>query len=107
MLKYRKINRLFNYNYEYCSLYFLYKYHYHFFQSLINCGKKLWAFNFFLDIKYGLKKIENIDPLIIFFVAIINISPEILLFPLKLGGLVSEVPMPISVKNKLFLQLNE
>jgi hypothetical protein len=38
---------------------------------------------FFINIKYGLKKIENIDPLIIFFIAIINISPEILLFPLN------------------------
>jgi len=101
MLKYRKNKRLFNYNYEYCSLYFLYKYHYHFFQSLIYCGRKLWAFNFFINIKYGLKQIENIDPLIIFFVAIINISPEVLLFPLKLGGLVSEVPMPISVKKQI------
>lgn len=38
---------------------------------------------FFLNIKYGLKNIENIDPLITFFVAIINISPEVLLFPLN------------------------
>jgi ribosomal protein S7 len=39
--------------------------------------------------------------LIIFFVSIINISPEVLLFPLKLGGLVSEVPMPISLKKQI------
>jgi ribosomal protein S7 len=48
-----------------------------------------------------LKKSEFIDPLLIFFVAITNITPEILLFPLKLGGVTSEVAMPISLKKQI------
>jgi len=48
-----------------------------------------------------LKKSESIDPLLIFFVAITNITPEVLLFPLKLGGVTSEVAMPITSRKQI------
>jgi len=40
------------------------------------------------------------DPLFIFFIAITNIAPEVLLFPLKKAGIISQVPMPISNNKK-------
>ena len=51
--------------------------------------------------KYELKKTESIDPLLISFVAITNITPEVLLFPLKLGGVTSEVAMPITIRKQI------
>jgi small subunit ribosomal protein S7 len=48
-----------------------------------------------------LKKNEGIDPLFIFFVAITNIAPEVLLFPLKKAGIINQVPMPISNKKQI------
>lgn len=101
MLSYRNKYRLFNYKYENNFLYILFKFHYHFFHSLISRGRKIWAFNFFIHTKYELKKNELIDPLLVFFVAMTNLTPEILLFPLKLGGLISEVAMPISIKKQI------
>lgn len=101
MIKIRKNKRLFNYKYENNSLYFLYKYHYQFFYSLINRGKKLWAFTFFMNVKFGLKQSECIDPLFIFFIAISNITPEVLLFPFKSGGIVNEIAMPITIRKQI------
>jgi hypothetical protein len=56
----------------------------------------LWAFNFFRRIKYELKHKEKIEPNLIFFFALIKITPNILLFPYKVGGKVEGVPMAIS-----------
>ena len=101
MVKFIVKKRLFNYKYEYNSLYILYKYHTHFFHSLINRGNKIWAFNFFINIKFTLKQNEQIDPLLIFFLAISNITPEVLLFPFKSSGLVNEVAMPITIRKQI------
>lgn len=101
MLKIRNKNRLFNLKNEHNSLYILYKYHYHFFHSLINRGNKLWAFNFFVQLKFELKSIEKLDPLLVFFLAINNISPQVLLFPYKSGGIVNDVAMPISIRKQI------
>lgn len=105
MIKYRNKYRLFNYKYESSFLYIWYKYHSHFFHSLISRGRKIWAFNFFIKVKYELKKNESIDPLLIFFVAITNITPEVLLFPLKLGGVTSEVAMPITIRKQIIFSI--
>lgn len=101
MIKIRKNKRLFNYKYQNKSLYFLYKYHNHFFNSLINRGRKLWAFTFFINVKFCLKEYECIDPLVSFFIAMSNITPQVLLFPLKSGGIVNEVAMPITVRKQI------
>jgi len=101
MVKFRDKKRLFNYKYEHDSLYLWYKYHNHFFHSLINRGNKLWAFNFFINVKFSLKKSEQIDPLLVFFLSISNITPEVLLFPFKSGGLINEVAMPITIRKQI------
>jgi ribosomal protein S7 len=101
MSKIRKNKRLFNYKYQNKSLYFLYKYHNHFFNSLINRGRKLWAFTFFINVKFELKQYECIDPLVSFFIAMSNITPQVLLFPLKSGGIVNEVAMPITIRKQI------
>jgi ribosomal protein S7 len=48
-----------------------------------------------------LKKSEFVDPLLVFFIAITNITPEVLLFPLKQGGIVNEVAMPITIRKQI------
>lgn len=101
MLTKRDQNRLFNNKYQHDTLYLLYKYHYHFFHSLINRGNKLWAFNFFIEVKFFLKLDEELDPLILFFLAITNITPEVLLFPYHSGGIVNSVAMPITLRKQI------
>lgn len=65
-------------------------YHNLFYRSLIFKGKKLWAFNFLCNLKYELKIKENIEPFWIFLVALIKISPEVLLFPKKRGSVYND-----------------
>lgn len=101
MVAFRDKKRLFDFKYEHDSLYILYKYHSHFFHSLIHRGCKLWAFNFFIKVKFSLKSSEQIDPLLIFFLAINNITPEVLLFPFKSGGQINEVAMPITIRKQI------
>jgi len=88
---------------NYCNFftYYFFRYHRIFFGSLIFNGRKLWAFNFFSKLKYDLKIKEHIDPNLIFFFAMIKITPNVLLFPYKLGGKVQGVPLPISWHKKL------
>lgn len=58
-----KFNKNIKYNskFDYCS-YMAYRYHHLFFHSLIFKGYKLWAFNFFISLKFELKKREMVDP---------------------------------------------
>jgi len=85
--------------------YIWHRYHFLFFQSLINCGKKLWAFNFIIKLKKELKKQEQIDPLLSLFLALINITPEVLLFPYKTGGEIYSVGMPITIKKQIIFAI--
>jgi hypothetical protein len=57
-------------------------YHISFFGSLIFHGKKLSAFGFFLRLKYELKLRELNDPYLIFLVAMMKVTPKILLRPM-------------------------
>lgn len=61
--------------------------------SLIFRGRKQWAFNFFLNLKYELKKREKVEPILTFVVAMMSISPSVLLYKLRLGGSFHGVPM--------------
>jgi len=63
----------------------------------------LHAFNFLIKIKQGLKLKENIDPLKVFLVSLMSVTPNIYLLPLKLGGRSVGVPLPISEKKKISL----
>jgi len=98
-------NSIFNKNekflkkYEYYS-YLWYRYHRLFFKSLIFKGRKLWAFNFFINLKYELKLQEKIDPFWTFIIALMKITPEVMLFPKKLGGVIHWVPLPIGERKK-------
>lgn len=98
MIHYKKLKRKLYYNMQ--NFYF-FKYHSCFLGSLIFRGKKIWAFNFFNRLKYQLKLKENIEPNVVFFLAMLKITPNVLLFPLKIGGKLEKVPMPISWKKKV------
>jgi hypothetical protein len=54
-----------------------------------------------LNLKYKLKLREEFDPNLIFFFAMVKITPNVLLFPYKLGGKLQGVPLPISLNKKL------
>jgi len=92
--------KAFNKNYRYLPEFnyfefFYFTYHRLFFGSLIYRGRKLWAFKFFQALKFELKQRELVEPVWIFLVSILNITPELILFPKKLGGTSKYVPLPI------------
>lgn len=60
----------------------------------------MWAFNFFVNLKYELKIRENVDPFWIFLISLMKITPEVLLFPIKRGGGVQLVPLPINERKQ-------
>jgi len=95
---YKLIKRKRNYNF---FNYLFYRYHRIFFGSLIFKGRKLWAFNIFFRLKYNIKIKEGVEPNLLFFYSMLNISPTVLLFPLKIGGKVQGVPLSISISKKL------
>jgi len=72
-----------------------------FFGSLVFSGFKLAAYNNFIKIKQGLKRKESMDPYKLFLVAMMMITPNIYLLPLKLGGRSVGVPLPITEKKKV------
>lgn len=80
-----------------------FRYHTVFFGSLIFSGRKLNAFNIFILVKQGLKFKEKNDPYKIFLVALMMVTPNVYLLPIKLGGRSVGVPMPISEKKKITL----
>lgn len=99
-------NRLYSKKYDYNS-YIWYRSHKLFFGSLIFKGKKIWAFNFFLNLKAELKKREQIDPFWLLLISFMKIMPEIMLFPRKLGGRVQGVPLPISERKQYTFVISE
>lgn len=87
--------------------YFAYRYHRLFFRSLIFRGRKLWAFNFLLNLKYELKIREKIEPFWVFLISLLKITPDLIAFPLKLGGSVQSVPMPITERKQFTFAVSE
>jgi len=78
-----------------------YRYQRLFFGSLIWRGRKLWAYNTMLNLKFKLKLRENIEFHIIFLLSMLKITPNILLSYLKIGGIKQGVPLAISWKKKI------
>lgn len=78
-----------------------FNYHFLFFKSLISRGLKLRAFNFFLAIKKGLKNSEKFDPSFLFLIAMLKITPLLILKSVKIGGAVYSVPFPIHYWKKV------
>jgi len=95
---YKKINRKF-YN-DYLPFLF-YRFQRIFLASFISKGKKLWSYNFLLNIKYELKLKEKMESHIIFIFSLLNISPNIILSYLKIGGQKQGVPLAISWRKKI------
>lgn len=80
--------------------YVTYRYQRIFWRSLIFRGRKLWAFKFFVNLKYELKIRENLDPLLIFVVAMMKITPVVLLYKIRLGGAFHGVPFPAGERKR-------
>lgn len=88
-------------NYYQLLPFLFYKYQRLFFGSLIWRGRKIWAYNFLLRLKYKLKLKNNIEFHIIFIFSLLKITPHILLSYLKIGGSKQGVPLAISWKKKM------
>jgi len=78
-----------------------FNYHFLFFHSLIFRGLKLKAFNFFCKIKKELKIFERFDPAFIFLVALLKITPSLMLKPLQVSGVTYDAPFPITYWKKI------
>lgn len=78
-----------------------FNYHFLFFKSLISRGLKLRAFNFFLNIKKGLKFSEQFDPSFLFLIAMLKITPFLILKSISIGGAIYSVPFPINYWKKI------
>jgi len=72
-----------------------------FFGSLLFRGKKILAFNTFLQIKNGLKRKEKFDPFLVFLVAMMKITPSLVLLPIRKSGALHGVPFPISQRKQI------
>lgn len=77
-----------------------FRYHRIFFGSLIFKGNKLKAFKQFNELKCLLKYKFKKDPNFIFLLALCQITPNILLYPFKIGGKIQGVPLSISWRKK-------
>src|SRR5277367_6232806 len=73
-----------------------FNYHFLFFKSLISRGLKLRAFNFFIKIKHGIKIQENFDPSFLFLIAMLKITPLLILKSVKIGGANYNIPFPLN-----------
>lgn len=82
-------------------MHYYFCYHSVFFGRLIFRGKKAKAFNMFLKIKEGLKQKELIDPVLVFYVAMIRMTPHVLLFPIKKSGATEAAPFPIGPRKQV------
>lgn len=77
-------------------------YHKKFFGSLIFKGKKLYAYNFFSNIKFQLKINESFDPFFVFLISMVRITPSIFFIYKRMGRLKLGIPLPIK-ENKQFV----
>ena len=54
-----------------------------------------------LNIKSVLKFKGDLDPSLLFFVAMVKVSPSVILFPIKKSGVVQRTPFPISRRKQV------
>ena len=80
---------------------FLFRYQRLLFSRFISRGRKIRAFNMFLDLKFFLKLRENTDPNLVFLISMLKATPVIFLLPVRLGSFTQGVPMPISEKKQI------
>lgn len=92
-------NLVYSERFDYYS-YVGFRYHRLLSKSLISRGLKLKAFNFMISLKYYLKVKERVDPYRIILIALMKISPDIMVYPLKLGGAVQKVPLFICARKQ-------
>lgn len=57
------------------------------------------------EIKYQLKLREAYDPYLLIFIALLKISPNVILFPIKKSGVVQGAPFPISRRKQITFAL--
>lgn len=76
-------------------------YHCKFYGALTIHGRKATAFRFFLAIKESLKAREFFDVYYTFLVAMLQITPSVLIVQSRLGASHQGVPFPLSARKKI------
>jgi ribosomal protein S7 len=79
----------------------LFSYNTNLFGSLIFRGNKIRAFEFLSKIKREIKIKEFSDFNLVILISMMNITPKVNLFFLKLGGANKKVPLPISEQKQV------
>lgn len=76
-------------------------YHSKFYGSLITHGRKATAFRFLSQVKSIWKSREFFDPSYLFLVAMLQITPKVLIVPKRLGASFQGVPFPLSFRKRV------
>lgn len=86
--------------YDYLMFIFFW-FHTVFFGTLIFRGRKLAAFNRFLNMKHYIKRLSNLDPFFLIMVVLLKLIPKVVLVSLRIGKTLQMVPMHISEKKQV------
>lgn len=81
--------------------YLWFRYHSKFYGSLITHGRKATAFNFLLSIKQSFKAREFFDVYYTFLVAMLQITPSLLIIQRRMGASYKGVPFPLSARKRV------
>lgn len=81
--------------------YLWFRYHHKFYGSLITHGRKMTAFTFLLSIKQSLKAREFFDVYYTFLVAMLQITPSLLIIQRRMGASYKGVAFPLSARKKV------
>jgi len=73
--------------------------------ALISKGNKDRAFVKFLKVRQALKEQERQEPTLIFLVAMMNVTPDIIFSSVKLGGASYGIPLPISESKRIVFSI--
>ena len=92
-------NLAYSERFDYYS-YISFRYHRLFFKSLIFKGNKLRAFNIYCQVKFKIKLREQTNPFWAILMAFLNIAPNFMVYPIKLGGQIQKVPLPITPRKQ-------
>ena len=81
--------------------YLWFRYHQKFYGSLITHGKKITAFHFLLSLKESFKAREFFDVYYTFLVAMLQITPSLLIIQRRMGASYKGVPFPLSPRKRI------
>jgi len=83
------------------ALFFYFLFSFKFLGSIVFRGKKKLAYKIWSNFKYYLKLLSDKNPVSVFYRAMLNITPKILLYKKRFGAVKKEIPMPLYGRKKI------